>query len=86
LNTETHAFIIRIWCEPSGEAERPIMWRGSVEHVGKNQRIYFSDLKKAVQFIQAQIKLMPPPERTDWKAAWKRLKNKIMEYYEKIGR
>jgi hypothetical protein len=55
LENETHAFIIRIWIEAGGCENVAPVWRGSIDHVGANQRLYFSDLDGVNRFIQEQI-------------------------------
>jgi hypothetical protein len=37
-------------------ANLPI-WRGSIEQVGTNRRIYFSELSEVIDFIEKQIRL-----------------------------
>lgn len=46
-------FIVRLWEEPS--RERPGAWRGSVDHVGSGQRVYFARLDELQVFIRRQL-------------------------------
>ena len=48
----THAFIVRIWYEPLDDAGARTTWRGSVEQVGSDRRIYFQALEELVYFIE----------------------------------
>ena len=54
LENETHAFIIRVWYEAQDNEGKVMTWRGSIDHVGGNKRLYFQDLNGAVHFIQEQ--------------------------------
>lgn len=42
----THAFIIRLWIEPSELNDTQPVWRGMIEHVEGKQRLYFDHLDK----------------------------------------
>jgi hypothetical protein len=52
---KTESFIIRIWFEERAEASGRTLWRGSITHVGSNQRRYFQDLSAIAPFIAAQL-------------------------------
>lgn len=62
-----HAFVIRVWNEGAG-AGKPKVWRGYIEHVNHNARLYFSDLNGVARFIQRQIvDFSPPPSNLGWR-------------------
>lgn len=54
MENETHAFIIRVWYEAQDNEGKILTWRGSIDHVGGNKRLYFQDLNGVVKFIQEQ--------------------------------
>ena len=54
VQSDTHAFIVRIWFEAEDDEEDVYPWRGSVDHVGAAQRLYFHDLDVLMRFIQEQ--------------------------------
>jgi hypothetical protein len=54
LENDSHAFIVRVWVESQDGQGRWAVWRGSIDHVGENKRLYFQDLKGVVRFIQEQ--------------------------------
>lgn len=45
----THAFIIRIWREPT--ASGSVSWRGQVEHLQSGATLYFTDLQDMAAFV-----------------------------------
>lgn len=67
MQTDTYAFIIRIWHEAIDPKEK-IVWRGSIERVGTEQRLYFFDLDCMLQFIQDQAGLPRPGSNSLWRA------------------
>ena len=50
--SDAWSFIVRIWRETSNGAGRASTWRGSVEQVGTDERLYFQDLHTMEQFIR----------------------------------
>lgn len=67
MNSDIHSFIVRIWPEKTDNQGQVVAWRGSVEHVGKQeQRVYFSALEDLTTFIQNQSGIGPnrrlPPQ------------------------
>jgi hypothetical protein len=57
-----HTFIIRIECEDFSYKSR-VVWRGTIEYVGTNERIYFDDQRKMVDFINLKLGNVPSMER-----------------------
>ena len=55
MENNSYAFIVRIWGEATDDAGNPIQWRGSIDQVGSNKRLYFSDLEGITRFIREQI-------------------------------
>jgi hypothetical protein len=54
LSTDTHSFIIRVWYEAQDGEGNILAWRGSIDHVGSNKRLYFQNLDGIASFIQEQ--------------------------------
>ncbi len=66
--TEAHAFIVRIWRQEAGEGEDPCVWRGSIDHVGGGERLYFSDLAAIERFIREQAEIRLHRHASPWKS------------------
>lgn len=49
---DTQSFVVRIWHEAVDNSGQVIAWRGSIDHVGSEKRLYFQDLETIAQFIQ----------------------------------
>ncbi|MEW5960306.1 MAG: hypothetical protein AB1801_21480 [Chloroflexota bacterium] len=54
---ETFSFIVRIWPEAVDHEDRIIVWRGSIDQVGSDNRFYFNNLDQIGSFIQNQLGL-----------------------------
>ena len=54
MQSDTHAFIIRIWHEALNSDGSIRLWRGSIEHVNTGRRLQFRDLLVAMRFIQQE--------------------------------
>ena len=50
--SDAWSFVVRIWRETSNGAGRAPTWRGSVEQVGTDERLYFQDLREMERFIR----------------------------------
>ena len=44
MQSEKHAFVVRIWKEPAQSDSSIGRWRGSIDDVDSGKRSYFSDL------------------------------------------
>lgn len=51
---ESFSFIVRVWKDSSAASDRPADWRGSIEQVGNNQRMYVHHLESILAFIEEQ--------------------------------
>lgn len=71
MQGDTQAFIVRIWHEALDDEGHIAAWRGSIEHVGSDKRLYFQDLDSLVGFIQEQlgIEAKRPGSRRRWPLA-----------------
>ena len=72
MEEKTDSFIVRI-SHGTPESERAVVtWRGSIEHVGSDQRLYFRDLAAILRFIQQRTGVAHKHSGSRWKAirAW----------------
>ncbi len=58
---EIEAFIVHIWREEVDTHGKVKTWRGSIDYVGHERRLYFDDLNAAMRFIQEQAELPSVP-------------------------
>jgi hypothetical protein len=55
LEDHSASFIVRVWRE-LGEGEQPSQeWRGSIEHVGSGERVFFRNLRSIATFMQPHL-------------------------------
>ncbi len=71
LEKESHSFIVRIWSEMN-DGKSP-GWRGSIDYVGSDKRLYFQELEGIIRFIKQQTGLNEGQSRRGWLAFWQRL-------------
>ena len=48
-----HRFVVRMWREPGPGPEG--QWRGAVDHIGHERRLYFTTLSDLTDFIRARM-------------------------------
>jgi hypothetical protein len=65
---DTHAFIVRIWHEATDDEGHTTAWRGTIDHVGSESRLYFQDLDGILRFIQEQTGMSPKQPRFSWRS------------------
>lgn len=58
-----HLFLVRIWQEPSSSAS--VGWRGLVEHVPSQQRMYFKSLRDLDDFILLRVQSLAAISKQD---------------------
>ncbi|HRJ41017.1 MAG: hypothetical protein KJZ86_16670 [Caldilineaceae bacterium] len=46
------AFIVRVWIEPREVEGAPVVWRGSIEHVGSGRVKYVTELEEIGRFVR----------------------------------
>jgi hypothetical protein len=51
---DIRSFLVRIWHEAVDLEGNTIAWRGSIEHIGSEKRVYFQDLGQILDFIQEE--------------------------------
>jgi hypothetical protein len=78
MEEDTHSFIIRIWNAAEDRPGKPSAWRGSIDYVGNDKRLYFNDLNSVVCFIHEQVDSMNRTSKSSWESlryymssAWK---------------
>ena len=52
----THAFIVRIWLEPQEVKDAEPIWRGVIEDVEGDERVYFDQLDKMSTYFARYLK------------------------------
>ncbi len=57
MRDDIHAFIVRIWSEMTDKKGDIVAWRGSIEQVGGQERLYFQDIEKIPLFIRKRLGL-----------------------------
>jgi hypothetical protein len=71
LKDNTQSFIVRIWIEMEIDGS-PKTWRGTIEHVGTANRLYFRDLDGMKRFIQEETGINPSKPLPWWRAIFRR--------------
>jgi hypothetical protein len=46
IKETTQAFVVRIWIEPQHRENAKLVWRGVIERVDSEDRVYFDQLDK----------------------------------------
>jgi len=73
LEKDTQSFIIRVWREGQDDESALSSLRGTIDHVGSGQRVYFRDVGRVARFIEQQIGLAHEPSESWWKRVVSRL-------------
>jgi hypothetical protein len=67
--SETHSFVIKVWCEEPAHDPIPALWRGHITHVPSGRRQYFQDLTVVLSFVGPYLTdsawANPPEEPAD---------------------
>jgi hypothetical protein len=80
LEHNTDSFVVHIWYETAGKDEKTVVCRGSIEHVGSKQRMYFWDLDCITRFIQ-QVTVFHGIKPL---SGWVKMKHRLRGGYEKF--
>ena len=75
MQGDTHAFIVRIWHEDLDNEGNGLAWRGSIQHVGSNKRLYFQDLEGIVRFVREQTGINARRQGRKWQALLDRIRH-----------
>ena len=76
MDKDIHAFVIRVWNEGAG-AGSANTWRGYIEHVNHDNRMYFYDLNGVARYIQQQIGFQSKKQLFGWRTWLSRVKHAI---------
>ena len=68
IQADRHSFVVRIWREAGGGPAEAVTWRGSVDHVGSGDRLYFDEPEAIVRFVREQAGLRARRPRRLWAA------------------
>jgi hypothetical protein len=86
LHSQNYSFVVRVWLDSTYGDEKIAIWRGSIEQVGSNSRIYFSELDGITRFIQNQINLVTPPPPGKWRLALESMQNGFRKIWQHLLR
>jgi len=81
LQNQNYSFVVRLWRENSEGDRNLAIWRGSIEQVGSDGRIYFSDLDGITRIIQTQVGIPVAPSRVKWQL-WSTLKDRVEKLWK----
>ncbi|MBG7609482.1 MAG: hypothetical protein IZT55_01310 [Anaerolineae bacterium] len=84
MNADTHSFIIRVWHEAQDSDGNILAWRGSIDHVGSNKRLYFQNLDGISNFIQEQSGVRKTKKGSLWRAPFIWIENEINKLRKNI--
>jgi hypothetical protein len=67
LGDRSASFILRIWREQGEFESSTTEWRGSIEHVGSGQRIFFRELSVIGEFLKPHLDSLDiDPDQRFW--------------------
>ncbi len=75
MKRDIHSFIVRIWNEATDQNGTPTTWRGSIDHVGQGERLYFYELDGVVRFIREQLDIHTEQPSSLWQSLMARLRH-----------
>lgn len=84
MDGQNYSFVVRVWQESTYSDRKVPIWRGSIEQVGSNSRIYFSDLEGITRFIQAQIDRETSPPPSKWRLALEYVQNGLRHLWKRL--
>jgi len=73
-----HAFIVRIWIEPRVAKDAEPIWRGVIEHVEGDERVYFDHLDKMNTYFAKYLEKIDIQIDNHKKRIWRNLFFKII--------
>ncbi len=68
MQSEIQSFLVRLWHEAVDSKGNATAWRGSIDHVGTDNRLHFQELARVLEFIQQETGITSEtanPEGTD---------------------
>jgi hypothetical protein len=75
VKRDIHSFIVRVWNEATDKNGVPVAWRGSIDHVGRGERLYFYELNGIVRYIQEQIGVHVKRPASIWQSTLTRIQH-----------
>jgi hypothetical protein len=55
FDAEAHSFVMRIWRENRDDPADPAEWRGWIEHVQSEERLYFRDIGDIPHIVSSYL-------------------------------
>ncbi len=71
MQSDHYSFIVRIWREGEDHPGDRAAWRGSIDDVSSNKRLYFNDLDGIRRFIEEQIGSLTQKSSLNWTRRFK---------------
>jgi hypothetical protein len=62
----SQAFIVRVWSESTDESGNAAGWRGSIQNVGSDSRLYFYEFSAIPHFIEESLQITSNQPRSWW--------------------
>ena len=84
MQSQNYSFVVRVWLESTYSDGKSAVWRGSIEQVGGDCRIYLSDLDGIPRYIQTQIGMNTSTSRSGWQLFWEQLKNDVQKLWKRV--
>ena len=84
MQSQHYSFVVRVWLEGTHSEQETAIWRGSIERVGSDGRMYFSDFDGITRYIQTQIGVQNRP--TGWRLGLEHIKNGIQKLRKRLLR
>jgi hypothetical protein len=83
LQNQNYSFVVRLWLEDTQDDRGPAIWRGSIEQVGSDRRIYFSGLDGIAPIIQARVGVSAAPSHFRWQQ-WSTIKIRFEQFWKHL--
>lgn len=84
MQSQHYSFVVRVWLEGTYNEQETALWRGSIEQVGSDGRMYFSDFDGITRYIQAHIGMKDPPP-SGWRLGLEHLKHGIQKLWKGVS-
>jgi hypothetical protein len=78
--------VVRVWLEGTFTEEETAIWRGSIEQVGSERRMYFSDFDGITRYIRTQIGIEESLSPTSYPLWLEQIKHGIQKLWKRILR
>jgi hypothetical protein len=84
LHSQNYSFVVRVWLDSTYGDKSSAIWRGSIEQVGTDSRIYFSDLEGITRCVQTMISLEAPAPPSKWRLAVESVHNGFQKFWHRF--